>query len=221
MIMDFPQGTIEFRSDKKDKQDVLSSILSKMTEKTFNVKMGKNGKIIEVNNIESQIESLIKDLPQLPENQLAQIKAQIINAYGEKAFKGSYEMITAIYPDRPVKQGDKWTIHANLESGMSALMTTEYELTDLRSNYAIVKGNSQIETADKDAYVPINGMPTRHDLAGSMSSEIKVDKSTGWIIEAHINQKIAGDTYIQANAELPNGMKIPITIKTEMTYNNN
>jgi len=126
-------------------------------------------------------------------------------------------MVTAIFPDNPVNKGDKWTIKTNLESGMAALMTTEYEFTDLGSDYAMIKGNSVIETEDKDAYIESNGMPMKYDLTGSMISEIKVDKETGWIIEANINQEIKGDAYIKGNPQLPNGMKIPMIMKNEMT----
>ena len=217
MIMELPQGKMEFSSDKKDEQDIFSTLLSKMIGNTFNVRMAKNGKILEVKNIESRIESLFEDFSHMPENQLAQLKAQMTKAYGAEAFKGNIEMVTAIFPDNPVNKGDKWTIKTNLESGMAALMTTEYEFTELGSDYAMIKGNSVIETEDKDAYIESNGMPMKYDLTGSMISEIKVDKETGWIIEANINQEIKGDAYIKENPQMPNGMKIPMIMKNEMT----
>jgi hypothetical protein len=220
MKMELPQGKMEFSSDKNDKQDIFSTMLSKMTGNSFNVKMAKNGKVIEVKNIESRIESLFEDFTDIPENQLAQLKAQMTKAYGAEAFKGNIEMVTAIFPGEPVNKGDKWTIKTNLESGMAALMTTEYEFTDLGSDYAIIKGNSVIETEDKDAYIESNGMPMKYDMSGSMSSEIKVDKETGWIIEATIQQEITGDAYIKENPQIPEGMKIPMTMINEMTIRN-
>ena len=54
-----------------------------------------------------------------------------------------------------------------------------------------------------------------------MDSEIKVDKNTGWIIEAIINQSITGDAYIKENPQLPNGMKIPMTMINEMVITDN
>src|SRR5690625_4306784 len=148
-------------------------------------------------------------------------KIQIINSYKGEELKSNIEMITAIYPDSPVNRGDKWTINTKLESGMSANMTTDYEFAELTSEYALIKGKSTIVTADKDAYIESNGMPMKYDLTGSMDSEIKVDKNTGWIIEATINQKIEGDTYIKENPQLPNGMKIPKTMINDMVITNN
>lgn len=221
MTMGLPQGNMEFSSDKNNERDIFSKLLSKMIEKPFNVKMAKNGKILEVNKIESMIESLFKDFSNIPENKLAQIEAQLKKAYGEKAFKGNIEMVTAIFPDKPVKKGDNWTITTNLESGMSGLMTTDYELIELGSDYAMIKGNSSIQTANKDAYIKSNGMPTKYDMSGSMISEIRVDKETGWIIEANAKQEIKGDAYIKENPKMPNGMKIPMKMINKMEITNN
>lgn len=220
MSLQMPQGTLDFSSEKNDANDIFSTILGAMKNKSFGVTMSKAGKITDVENVEALWETAINQFEHLPEMQKEQIKAQIIKAYGADALKGNIEMVTAIYPDKPVNRGDKWTIITNLESGMSAKMSTDYELADLTSDYALIKGNSTIETADKDAYVESNGMPMKYDLTGSMISEIKVDTNTGWIVEARINQEIKGDAYIKENPQVPNGMKIPMTMINEMVISN-
>jgi hypothetical protein len=192
-----------------------------MKNKPFDIKMNKTGKVINVENIESLWESIIEQDDQLTEIQKEQVKEQIMKAYGEKAIKGSIEMVTAIFPDHPVKKGDKWTIKTNLESGMSALMTTVYEFVDLTSDYAMIKGNSNIVTLNKDAYIERSGISMKYDLNGSMVSEIKVDKTTGWILEAKINQEIKGVAYIKENPQIPNGLKIPMTMINEMVITDN
>lgn len=176
MSMEMPQGKAEFSSEKADEQDVFSIILSKMIGKTFKVKMAKDGKVIEVKNIEPMIESLFEDFSDIPEDQLQQLKNQVNKSYGAEAFRGNVEMVTAIFPEQPVKKGEKWTIKTNLESGISALMTTEYKFTKSTTEHAMIEGVSVIETADKDAYVESNGMPMKYDMTGEMISEIKVDR---------------------------------------------
>lgn len=221
MSMQMPQGLMEFSSEKNDANDIFSTILGAMKDKAFGITMSKTGKITDVKNVEALWSTAINTFDQLPEMQKEQIKAQIMKAYGGEALKGNIEMVTAIYPDSPVNRGDKWTINTKLESGMSANMTTDYEFAELTSEYALIKGKSTIVTADKDAYIESNGMPMKYDLTGSIDSEIKVDKNTGWIIEATINQKIEGDTYIKENPQLPNGMKIPMTMINDMVITNN
>lgn len=220
MTMQLPQGTMEFSSDKKNENDIYSMILAEMINNPFQVKMTKRGKITEVKNIESLFDSAFSNFSQIPENQIIQIRAQLMKAYGGEAFKGNIEMVTAIYPDKSVVQGESWEINTKLESGMSANMTTTYTFKENNSNYYLIVGDSKIVTADKNAYTEFNGMPMRYDLTGNMLSEIKVDKITGWIIEANISQNISGDVYIKSNPQMPNGMKIPMVMKNETIFTN-
>lgn len=218
--MQMPQATMEFNSEKKDENDVFSNILGAVIGKTFLVTMTKTGKVTEIKNVEALWKTAIDQSDQLSDRHREQIKGQIMQAYGAAALKGNLEMVTAIYPDQPVGIGEKWAINTKLESGMSAIMNTNYELVDLTSDYGLIRGNSTIKTADKDAYIEANGMPMKYDLTGSVKSEIKVDKNTGWTMEAKINQEIKGDAYIKANPQIPGGMKIPMTMTTEMAVTN-
>lgn len=220
MSMKMPQGTMEFNSEKNNPNDIFSKILGAIIDKPFEVKMSKSGKVTDVKNVEALWENAINQFEQIPEAQKEQLRAQITKAYGSKALKGNIEMVTAIYPENPVKKGDKWVVNTNLESGMSAKVTTDYEFADQTADFALIKGNSSIKTADKDAYIENNGMPMKYDLEGTMSSEIKVDNNSGWIIEAKIKQAIEGDTYIKENPQIPNGMKIPMMMKSEMVITN-
>ncbi len=62
-------------------------------------------------------------------------------------------------------------------------------------------------------------MMMKYNLAGKSTSRIKVDKESGWIREARIEQNIKGTSTIQANEQIPDGMSIPMTIssKTEIS----
>lgn len=220
MSMQFPQGSMEFNSEKNDANDIFSTILGSMTNRTFEITMSKTGKVTDIKNIEILWESAINQFDQVPEVQKEQMKAQVMKAYGAEALKGNIEMVTAIFPGHKVSKRDKWDITTQLESGMPALMTTEYEFAGQGPGYILIKGKSKIKTEDKDAYIETDGMPMKYDLSGSMTSEIKVDKNTGWIIDAKINQEIQGDTYIKRNGQIANDMKIPIHMVNEMEITN-
>jgi len=220
MVIQLPQGTMEFSSNKNDKQDILSMLLAEIKNYTFPVRMTKDGKVTDVKNIDMLFESILNKFQQIPENQKAQIKAQLLKAFGAKAFKGNMEMVTAIYPDKPVNKGDSWVINTKLESGISANVTTTYKYSENSSDYNLIVGNSKLETADKNAYVKLNGMQMKYDLTGNMISEIKVDKMSGWIIEAKIKQDYHGDVYLKENPQMPDEMKIPMILKNDITFSN-
>jgi hypothetical protein len=220
MSMQLPQGTMEFSSDKKDNPDILSAILAEIKNKPFQIKITHFGKISEVRNIESLFEAAFNKFPNISEGQRGQIKAQLMKAYGAEAFKGNIEMIMAIYPDRPVAKGESWIIKTKIESGMSADMITSYRFSEEGPSDYVITGDSKIETADRDAYIESNGMAMKYDLKGDMSSLIRIDKTSGWIIEAKVKQTISGNVYFKGNAQMPDGMKIPMVMKNEMAVTN-
>ena len=217
MKMSMPNMNMEYSSEKNDASDIVSTLLSAMKNKPFIVKMTKTGKVNEVKNLETLFSTIFEKTPQLTDIQKQQIQNQIMQAYGEKAFKGNLEMCSAIFNESAVSKGDKWIINTNLESGMSATMTTTYELKEIGDSYCIINGNSTIQTANKDAYVESNGMPMKLDLTGTMSSDIKINKKTGWVIESKTNQTIKGAAEIKDSPNMPGGMKMPITMTNVMT----
>lgn len=217
MKMDLPNGIMEFSSEKNDEFDIFSRLLTLIKNKPFLVVMTNSGKILEVKNIESIFSGLFDQFPQLNDAQKQQVKDQLMQAYGEKAFKGNLEMVSAIFSESPVSKGDKWIIKTQLESGMSANMETNYELKEIDDTKIVIAGDAKIETADKEAYIQTNGMPLRYDLKGTMISGITLNRKTGWIVEAKVDQNISGTAQIQANPQMPGGMIIPMNMKNSMT----
>ena len=210
--MELPQVSLSFDSEKPG--DIMSQMLGELKNKPFHVSMNKNGKVHEVKNLEGLFATLFDKFPNIPADQREQIKAQLMKAYGPEAFKGNIEMVTAIFPDHAISKGDKWHIETKLESGMSANVSTTYEYQGENDNNRLVRGESKITTADKDAYVESNGMRLKYDLNGTMISDIKIDLISGWILEANITQELKGDAYVKENEKMPQGMKIPMTMKS-------
>jgi len=214
--MKLPQVSMSFDSEKNDEQDIFSTILSEMKNRPFKVKMSKQGKIEEVEEMESIFEAAFQKFSQLPEAKLAQMKGQLIKAFGEESFVGNSQMITAIFPQNAVALGDTWSIDTDFKSGMSARVSSSYTLEKVTRKEIFISGNSKIVSTDKDTYFESNGVSLKYDLTGTMGSEIKIDKSTGWVIEATIGQDIAGDSFIEESLLMPDGMKIPMSMKNKM-----
>ncbi|HEY5462043.1 MAG TPA: DUF6263 family protein [Hanamia sp.] len=213
MEMELPQGSVEFSSSKNDTSDIVSTLLSEMTNKPFYIKMTRTGKIDQVNGLDSLFHDIFKKFPQLSEAKKQQLKTQLMKAFGEKGMKGSIEMVTAIFPEGPVSKGDKWIIHTQLESAMSADLVSTFVYEGSKDSTFIIHGDGKIQTANKDAYIETNGMPIKYDLAGTMTSEITVDKNTGWIVNAKVNQEINGNADVKDNPKMPGGLVIPMSIK--------
>jgi hypothetical protein len=216
MDMQMPQGTMTFDSESDNEQDIFSSIMSTMKNKAFGVRMSEKGKIEEISNVDILFENMFAKFPELPEAQQTQIKKQMIDAYGEKAFKGNIEMITSMFPEHKVAVGDTWNVETKLESGMAAKVESTFELIESTKDHNLIRGEALMATEDKDAYIETNGMPLKYNLSGTMNSEITIDAQSGWIIEAKINQNLAGNTSIKDNPQIPGGMTIPMEMQSEI-----
>ncbi len=215
MTMELPQATMEFSSEKNDESDLFSSILSQMKDKPMKMKMDKRGKITEIIDVEAMWNSVINQFDQFPQEEREQVKAQILNAYGGKSVTGSLEAFTAIFPEKPVKKGAQWNVVNQLEAGMASTVSTDYTYEGSEGEYAIISGQGSVVTTDKDAYVETNGMSMKYNLSGNSTTRIKMDEKSGWIYEAIADQTIEGNASIKANDQLPDGLTIPMTIKSE------
>lgn len=216
MKMSTPSGLMEFSSDKQDEKDVFSSIMKSLIGQPLLIKMTKTGKVNEVKNTAKVFENIFENFPQLTEEQKQQILDQINKSYGDKALKGNLEMCSAIFPDSMVSKGDSWKVKTKLESIMETDIESTYKLTQSNDSYCIITGVSKFDTAEEGGYATISGVQAKYDLKGAMSSEIKIDRKTGWTKEAKITQTMKGTAYIKDGPKTPGGMSIPLTINDEM-----
>ncbi|WP_183563915.1 DUF6263 family protein [Mucilaginibacter sp. SP1R1] len=215
MKMQLPTGPISFDSQKKDPSDIMSSILAGLVNKPFTATFTKSGKVHEVENVEIMIASVLDGFPQIQGEQKQQIKNQFLQSFGAKAIKGNIEMSTAVFPEVPVSKNDKWTINTILESAMTANLNTVYQLTDVTPTSYIIHGNATIETSKKDDFKTVNGMGMKYNMSGTMTMDIKADKTTGWISESKTKQMISGTVEIKDNPKVPGGMTFPMSVVNE------
>lgn len=222
MTIEMPQGKQSYSSEVSDVNDQVSSLLRNIKGKTIEVVMSKTGKVKEVRNTKV-LEQAIKDsFEQLPEEERAQVKAQVMEAFGDETIKRNMESVSGIYPDKPVKKGDKWIIDTSIDGDVKIKLSTEYELVDFTSECALIKGYATIEPLDSETASMI---PMNFEFSGSQMSELKIDINTGWIIDAKITQEIEGEVEMNMgeNQEIKGmegGMKISMKMVQETVITN-
>ncbi|TKC03664.1 DUF6263 family protein [Pedobacter frigoris] len=221
MKMEMPGGGMSFDSEKKDTTDIMSTILSKMKNKPFQVKMTRTGKILEVKNVGTLFDNILNGFPNISQEQKEQIKSQINQSYGDKAFKGNMEMLSAIFPDKAVAKGETWNISTQLEAGMPFLVNSIYKLNDVTATQYVISGDAKMSSTAKDKEVIQNGFPMMMDMNGTYTSTINVDKATGWVASASFNQQIKGSAQVKKSEQLPDGLNIPMEIKSTTTITGN
>lgn len=217
MNMAMPQGSMDFSSDKKD-ADPASAVMRALVDKPFQMKMSKTGKINEVTGVEELFNSATTALGQLDEMQKKQILDQIVQSYGGNAFKANMEISTAIFPDQKVGKGDTWKVNTKLESGaMNADLETTFTLTDVVDGTYVISGKSVMNPINSDTYTQMGGMEMKYKMtAGNMTSNLKLDKSSGWIKEGESTQEMDIDLILKDSPQVPGGMTIPMQVDTKM-----
>jgi hypothetical protein len=216
MTMELPNGRVEFSSEKNDDTDIMSTLLASIKSKSFQVKMTSTGTVKEVKGIEALFETMFQSSPELPEAQRRQLLDQVMKAYGEEAFRGNLEMVTSIYTENPVAIGETWLITTQLKGGMTATLQTTYKLKEATADFFMISGEASLVT-DKSVYVESNGMPIAYDLSGTMLSDIQVNRKSGWIKLAKLNQSIKGTANIKDTPQIPGGLAVPMSMNSEIT----
>ena len=206
-----PFGNMDISTEKaSDPKDMMSNVISKMLNNSFEILMKKDGSIEKINNLEEMFSHVFDDYPDVSQLQKAQIINQLKQSYGENSFRGNIEIVTAIFPDKDVKVNDTWTNQISIESNIRVIMDSKYTLKELADDYAVISVVAKSETSDSGEFEEINGMPTKFNLGGEMSGTIRIDRQTGWIEKSDFHQEFKGDVEIGDNPSIPGGMKIPM-----------
>ena len=213
--MQLPNGPVNYDSQKKDPNDFMSGILAGLVNKPFTATFTKSGRVKSVENVENMISSVLDSFPQVQGPQKEQIKAQFLQSFGAKAIKGSIELATAVFPETPVSKNDKWTINTFLESAMTARISTVYQLTDVSPTSYVIHGEGKLATDAAANFKQVSNMPMKYNMTGTMTADIKADKTTGWISESKSKQVISGTVDIKDNPKVPGGASFPMSVVNE------
>lgn len=89
--------------------------------------------------------------------------------------------------------------------------------SDKADSYTIVC-EGKVSTPENAPAIETNGVQISMEMGGQTNSEIKIDKKTGWLIAGTAILKMAGKSRILPNDKMPDGMDIPMVIKTTTNY---
>lgn len=210
--------TADIDTKKNDPQDTLSAIMSTIVNKTFSAEITKRGRVKSVTGLDKLLDILASSAS--ADTKHEQAKALFAQSFGPNVFRGKLEAGIAIFPEVPVAKYDKWVVNTAFENTARIAVRVSYQLADVAAGIYIIHGEGTL-TSDKDAAPSqVNGMPVRYDLNGSVLSDIRIDKATGWISEAKTKQILMGNMRILDNPKLPGGVVIPITYNTDGAVTN-
>lgn len=212
------QMNMNFSSDSADTSSPIGGLLSKMTGQSFLLKMNDKGKILEVSGFDKLINSMVESMSALPEAQREQMLKQMQDSYGEEALKGNLGSMLSTFPEKPVAVGDSWPFSIQVNTGMALGIQANCKLINADGDvYTIVTEGTMATPADA-ANIEASGIKMQMEMRGTTSSEIKIDKKTGWIVSGTGLQELYGKTKILPSDQMPEGMEIPMKVSTNTIY---
>jgi hypothetical protein len=223
MKTDIPGAkSMSFDSEKADEKDVLSTSLGLMKDKAFQMKMNRQGKVLEVSNVSRLYTPIFEKFPDMPAAQKQQLQAQIEQSFGEKTFKNNMENMMAFYPQSAVGKGSTWAIKNKMTSAnVEMQIASNYKLDDLTAEQYLISVVSRMSSPDPDGYAEMNGVTVKTDINGDVTASMKINRNSGWIDEAISSMTLKGNVSIKANDKLPAGMTIPMEINAKSTISAN
>ncbi|TCD12959.1 hypothetical protein EZ449_02625 [Pedobacter frigidisoli] len=155
---------------------------------TFNMVMEPNGTIKSLTGIEQMLTNMASKMAK-DSVMMQNIKASLSKQFNSEGMKQTMESSLKIYPDKPVKIGDSWTVDTKMQMTMPIETITKYTLKEVRDGIAylgvsgtlISKGN--FETMG-------NKMET--NLTGTNSGDAELDIKTGLILNSHLRIELVG-----------------------------
>jgi hypothetical protein len=217
MTIRLADTTLEMNSKTDSKPDTPSAIMVKIVNKPFGIKMTQGGKVKLIEGLDRLISAAFSDFQPKDSLKKKKVLDQFVQAFGEGTIKGILQMGTGVFPARLVIKNDQWEQNAVISSPALAHVHTVYHLIDLTPAFYFIHGEGLIAAGKDINPGELNGIPMRYELNGSLLTEIKIDRNTGWISELKLKQLIEENIEMPDNPQTPAGMTIPMMFTTDMT----
>jgi hypothetical protein len=193
-----------------DVTDPMNKMMSNMVNKIIKIELTPYGEIVKFES--NDYMSSMLDGVELPGQALEQIKAQMADTFSDEALSESYKYYFSIYPTSKVKVGDTWKsdYEMNAMLPIQTKMSNTFKSSD--NNQITIQSNAELSTGGEKTTV-LMGMDAKADLDGTMNTTYVLDGKTGWITAMDQKQNISGTMTLLKSAQIPEDMKIPMTIE--------
>lgn len=183
--------------------DMQSMMFNSLLGNPVNMRLSKNGAILEVTGGDSLVTKMVNTAGLEDEFTINMMRESLEKEFGSEALSDSYEQMTYIYSDSPVGVGDTWQ---NEYTGKLNTKNT-WSLTEITDDNAKISGTADVVMKIEEPAVTMN-------LIGTQSTEITTDVVSGFIIKMSVEGSSKGTSTL---AQMGN-QEIPTNIQSTITY---
>ncbi len=207
---------LDYDSSKPiDPSNEISKVYSGIIGKNFKMVITPQGKVLRVEGIDKMISDAVNAMGNIQPQMAAMMRKTVSSQFGAEALIGNMGMLLSMYPNTSKKVGDNWSNDTKITSGLNAELSNTWTLADASNKQWKLKGNGNISTMGGEA--EMNGMKVTMKLSGNQDSEFVVSQNDGWFVSGKQKQQIQGMVSMKGNAQMPQGMDIPMKVSSS-TY---
>ena len=199
MTMDAMGQKVEMSSDDPDESNPASKGFRALKGAKVSVILNANGEVMDVKGTDE----LANKFGGMSEMEKETLKSFI----SKESLKGTTEMTMKIFPGKPVKVGDTWTVVSSIETPYKLTSNNTYKLVKVENGVAFLDVTGTVSTGGAQT-MKSGGMEMTVDLAGEQNGTLQVDEATGLSKNARIKQNLKGKMGVM-------GQDVPMTVVSD------
>lgn len=190
-----------------------------LVNQSYTVKLSPQGRVLNVEGVEQMKAAVEKKVPPGAEaGPLSNLSAVFLDKQG---IKEATEGTMAVFPDKPVEQGQSWSEKRVMKVGGGRIEESKWTLQKQEAGVATIGLTSSIRPNPDAPLMEAQGMKLRFDVSGTQEATIRVVEATGLIQMDQSQQQLKGDIKIGDSGQGQPMMTIPMVLdtksKTEMS----
>lgn len=182
-----------------DAMKTYADVFKQILGKKFSVTLSPKGKVIEVKGLKELMSSLMK------RNNDPTVQKLIEGTLDDAKMSSNFESSYHIFPDVPVKIGEKWSQKNLMESIVPMNISTVYTLKAINNGKATIAASGDFSVNDDN--FESGGMKMKLHLAGNCDGFYDLDIKTGISTTSNVSIPMIGTMEIS-------GMQIPVSISS-------
>ncbi len=212
-----PQGSEEYDSEDENSSPGMQTMAyAAMDDQQLQMVMTDRGEINEIGGIDKLLDNMLDMYNVNDPAQRQQVRATLENQISDESLKSQMTGISVVFPEKAVSVGDGWATTTQSQMSFPMMINSSYTIKSITDKSVEIAVNASVKTLDGEP-MSMQGMEMVVSLEGTQSGVLVIDRDTGWTISSTITQEIGGSMEILPNAQIPDGMELPMNIRNTMT----
>lgn len=201
--------------DPNQEENMLSKAFDAVVGYGFKMKFDDKGNILEITGFDALVKVIAEKYGSDPAS-LSLIQESVKSQFSDESMKQNLRSMFIVYPDEKLSSGVQWSNEFETTGAMPMQSKLNYEVKSVNGSLLELIANGTMASAEGFTKEQ-NGMKQQFNLSGDVVVNARIDLKTGWPQKMVHNQNLEGVVVVES-AQLPAPMEIPMSIKSESTF---